>query len=210
MGHSTLRPPRTNPGETLSRDTVFSTLSNERRRYVLQYLRAHPGERVRIRDLATQIAAWENDVSVDDLVYNQRKCVYTSLHQTHLPKMNDFGIVDYDRDRGLITATPLASDLDTYLDGTTDDFPWGPFYLGLSSISLLLVGVAWAGVLPFDGLPPLAYAALVSITFAVVSGVHVALRRPAGRITAFGRRLRTDDAEDGRESANDDRTVGSG
>ena len=90
-------------------------LSNQRRRYVLYYLNHRPGP-VSLRDLAEQIAAWENDCTIDDLEYKQRKRVYTSLHQTHLPKLDEMGIVNYDRDAGTITLADRASDLDAYLE----------------------------------------------------------------------------------------------
>lgn len=166
-------------GERLSRDTIFTTLSNQRRRYVIHYLKQHP-EQVRIRDLAEQIAAWENGVDIAELTYKQRKRVYTSLHQTHLPKMDDCGIVDYDRDRGHITLTPKSTELDMYLEVVSkDDLPWSEFYLGLSAAALALVFVVWAGILPVGVLPPLGYAALIAVVFGVAAGVHTYLNRQA-------------------------------
>ena len=170
MGTS-LETPQADSGETLSKDEIFSTLSNQRRRYALHYLK-HDPEQVRIRDLAEQIAAWENDITVPELTYKQRKRVYTSLHQTHLPKMDDCGIVEYDRDRGLISLAPGAADLDVYLEIVSgDELPWSDFYLGLSAAALLLVAVGWTGILPVS-LPPLGYAAAIAVVFAVTAGVH--------------------------------------
>ncbi|SEO72443.1 hypothetical protein SAMN04487948_104377 [Halogranum amylolyticum] len=158
-------------GEALSKDEIFSTLSNQRRRYVIHYLKHDPSQ-VRIRDLAEQIAAWENDITVEELTYKQRKRVYTSLHQTHLPKMDDCGIVEYDRDRGLISLAPGAADLEVYLEVVSgNDLPWSDFYLGLSAAALLLVAVGWAGILPVD-VPPLGYAAFIALAFGAAAGVH--------------------------------------
>jgi hypothetical protein len=166
-----LETPRSDSGETLSKDEIFSTLSNQRRRYVLHYLK-HDPEQVRIRDLAEQIAAWENDITVVELTYKQRKRVYTSLHQTHLPKMDDCGIVEYDRDRGLISLASGAADLDVYLEIVAgDELPWSDFYLGLSAAALLLVVVGWTGILPV-GIPPLGYAGVIALAFTVTAGVH--------------------------------------
>jgi len=150
-------------------------LSNQRRRYVLYYLNREPGP-VSLRDLAERIAAWENDIDVDELDYKQRKRVYTSLHQTHLPKLDDVGIVDYDRDGGTITLADRANDLDIYLELVGEhDVPWGDFYLGLSAIASLFVLAAWLGVFPF--LPDLALAGGVVVVFAVVAGIHARLAR---------------------------------
>jgi len=78
-------------GGTLSKDLVFTMLSNGRRRHVIHYLKQR-GERVTIRELSRQVAAWENGIETDALDYKQRKRVYTSLHQTHLPKLDDLGV----------------------------------------------------------------------------------------------------------------------
>lgn len=165
------------PDGHLSRDTIFSTLSNQRRRYVIHYLKQHP-EQVRIRDLAEQIAAWENGIEINELTYKQRKRVYTSLHQTHLPKMDDCGIVEYDRDRGHITLTPTSAELDVYLEVVPkDELPWSEFYLGLSAVSLGIVLVVWAGIVPTGVIPPLGYAALIAVVFGVAAGVHTYLTR---------------------------------
>lgn len=166
-----LETPQAQTGESLSKDEIFSTLSNQRRRYVIHYLKHDPTQ-VRIRDLAEQIAAWENDITVGELTYKQRKRVYTSLHQTHLPKMDDCGIVEYDRDRGLISLAPGAADLEVYLEVVSEhELPWSDFYLGLSAAALLLVVVGWAGILPVD-VPPLGYAAFIALAFGAAAGVH--------------------------------------
>ncbi|WP_049936058.1 DUF7344 domain-containing protein [Haloplanus natans] len=147
-------------------------LSNQRRRYVLYYLNRNPGS-VSLRDLAERIAAWENDVDVDDVNYKQRKRVYTSLHQTHLPKLDEAGIVDYDRDEGTITLADRATDLDLYLELVGEhDVPWCDFYLGLSAVASLIILAAWLGVYPFAALPDLALAVGVVGLFAVFAGIH--------------------------------------
>ncbi|WP_251343082.1 DUF7344 domain-containing protein [Haloplanus halophilus] len=163
--------------DRLSKDTIFSMLSNQRRRYVLYYLHRNPGT-VELRDLAERIAAWENDVSVADLNYKQRKRVYTSLHQTHLPKLDEAGIVDYDRDRGTISLADRASELDVYLEVVGEhDVPWCDFYLGLSAVALLFLLAAWLDVFPFSALPDLAFAGVIVILFVVSAGANSYLAR---------------------------------
>lgn len=205
MGNIHLEQPQTDSGESLSKDTIFSTLSNQRRRYVIHYLK-HDPEQVRIRDLAEQVAAWENDITVEELTYKQRKRVYTSLHQTHLPKMNDCGIVEYDRDRGLISIASKAAELDVYLEVVSeDDIPWSHFYLGLSAAALLLVGVAWAGILPV-GVPPLGYAAVIALAFGVTAGVHSYLTRQM-RVGATDTPVEADDSNEGGDGDADERST---
>ncbi|WP_251331114.1 DUF7344 domain-containing protein [Haloplanus pelagicus] len=167
--------------ERLSKDTVFSILSNQRRRYVLSVLHRN-SETVELRDLAERIAAWENDVTVADLDYKQRKRVYTSLHQTHLPKLDEAGIVEYDRDRGTITLADRASELDVYLADVGDrGVPWPDLYLGLSATALLFLVATWLDVFPFSSLPDLAVAGVIVVLFAVVAVVNSYLVR-RGRI----------------------------
>ncbi|MGM0591481.1 MAG: DUF7344 domain-containing protein [Halobacteriota archaeon] len=165
------RPLRT--GETpLSQDTIFSILSNERRRLVIHYLKRHR-ESVRLRDLSTQVAAWENGVDVAELTYKQRKRVYTSLHQTHLPKLYAAGIVDYDRDRGTVRLTDRAADLDLYLEVVSaENVAWSDYYLGLSAVAAILVITAWVGVYPFSLLDDLTYALFITLALAISAALH--------------------------------------
>ncbi|SEA13504.1 hypothetical protein SAMN04488065_2026 [Haloplanus vescus] len=163
--------------EHLSKDTVFSLLSNQRRRYTLQYL-GHHSNAVSLRDLAAQVAAWENDVALDDLEYKQRKRVSTALHQTHLPKLHEAGVVDYDRDAGTVTLADRAADLDAYLELVGEhDVPWCALYLGLSTVAAVCIAAASAGLTPFASLPSLSLAGGLIAAFLVAAGVNARLAR---------------------------------
>jgi hypothetical protein len=163
--------------EQLSVDDVFTVLSNERRRLVLRYMKSHEGP-VRVRDLSHQVAAWENGLSVEELNYKQRKRAYTSLHQTHLPKLDDCGIVDYDRNRGTVELRDRVEELDFYLEVVRpNDIPWSQYYLGLAAVSTALVLARWLDLFPFSLLPDIAYAALIAGALAVSAGVHTYVSR---------------------------------
>ncbi|WP_231741192.1 hypothetical protein [Halorubrum sp. CBA1125] len=115
--------------ESLTPDSVFELLSNHRRRMVLYYLRRNGGS-VGMQELAKQIASMENDVPADELTSQQRKRVYVSLYQTHLPKMAEMDTIDYDKESGIVRLTERADDIDEYL--TTNDrstYPWTFHYL---------------------------------------------------------------------------------
>ena len=170
--------------ERLTKDDIYSMLSNRRRRLVLDYLR-RTGEEVSVRDLSDEVAALENGIDAKEVTYKQRKRVYTSLHQTHLPKLDDVGVVTYDRDRGIISLTPLAAELDSFLaDIGTDDAPrstsWSTYYLGLSALSILLVTLAWTRLFPFSLIPDLGYGLLIGVGFAVSAAVQVYTERVTG------------------------------
>jgi DNA-binding transcriptional ArsR family regulator len=157
--------------DQLTKDTVFSVLSNQRRRQVLRHLRDEP-EGSNIRELSRQIAAWENDVPVEGVTYKQRKRVYTSLHQTHLPKLADARVIDYDRDRGTVHLTEHAATLEEFLtasEGPT--VPWPGIYLAVAAAGVVGTLLAAADLLP-PGVPDVAIAGGIAVAVAVVAGIH--------------------------------------
>lgn len=119
--------------EELSQDTLFSLLSNPRRRFVLQYLNRVDAP-VTLRDLSVEAAAWENETDAENLTDQQRKRVQVSLYQTHIPALEEAGIIEYDSDSGEITLTDRADDLNVYLHGDIEEEPrrWEVYYLGLA------------------------------------------------------------------------------
>lgn len=76
-----------------SADTVFETLSNSRRREIIKCLWDRE-EAITTSRLVDEVAAAENDTDVQSLTYEQRKRVYTTLHQSHLPKLVEEGFVE--------------------------------------------------------------------------------------------------------------------
>lgn len=114
-------PPGTEPGEgdrvtpSLTRDEIFSLLSVERRRQTLEILR-RTDDGTTLSELAEQIAADENDVPVDLVSSDQRKRVYIALYQSHLPKLDDAGVVEFEDNRGSVELAANAIELFPYLD----------------------------------------------------------------------------------------------
>ena len=135
------------PDEKLSRDRVFDILSSPRRRYVLYYLREHGGP-VELTDLAEKLAAWENDTTVADLSPQARKRVYVSLYQTHVPKLQEAGLIDYDSDSGELSTAADDSSVDPYLGSPTTDRPWYLYYLVVTVSSLGFLAAVVVGLLP--------------------------------------------------------------
>ncbi|TKX85634.1 hypothetical protein EXE43_12610 [Halorubrum sp. SS5] len=155
-----------------SRDEVFTALSNARRRNVIKYLKRN-GSEARVRDIAEQLAAWENDVGINEVTYKQRKRVYTALHQSHLPKLSDSGFIDYEADRGLVSLTEDSRQLEMYLEVVSEnDILWSEYYVGLAVVCGLLAAAAWAGTVPFDAVSGYAYAVLFAGIFGVSGLLH--------------------------------------
>ncbi|MFC6725706.1 hypothetical protein ACFQE1_15285, partial [Halobium palmae] len=99
----------------IEKDDLFHVLQNQRRRRVLNYLRTAEGS-VDMRDLAEQVAAWENEKEATAITSEERQRAYIALYQSHLPKLDGMGVVEYDQDRGTVERTALADEFDPYLD----------------------------------------------------------------------------------------------
>jgi len=156
----------------LSRDLVFDVLKNRRRRYALHYLKYHD-ESVKLSDLAEQVAAWENDTTVDSISAAQRKRVYTALYQSHLPKLDDAGIVDYNQNRGVVELSDASDQLDVYLELVSkDDIPWSKYYLGLAIVGMAIVTAAWLRLAPFTMVSDIVWTVLIVVAFTASAAAH--------------------------------------
>ena len=157
--------------EQLSQDLVFDILSSSRRRFVLYYLR-QVDEPVDLTELAEEVAAWENECSVEELTTQQRKRVYVSLYQTHVPKLESVGLVDYDRDSGEVSLTSRAYQLDNYLEESTQRIPWQYFYFALSVISAALLLAVWLEIGIFGTIPIVVAALVITAGFLTSATAH--------------------------------------
>ena len=102
---------------TLAKDDLFHILQNSRRRAVLRYLLAHPKrEQFVMRTVTEAVAAWEHGTPINQLSYQPRQRVYIALYQCHLPKLDQHGLIDYDRERGFIEPTRLIHVVAPYLE----------------------------------------------------------------------------------------------
>jgi len=163
----------TESGGSVSPDDAFDILSNPRRRCILHYLKRNEDRRVGFRELVEYVAAWENDTTVEQLDSDERKRVYTALRQSHIDRMDDVGVIDYDADCDEVTLTEEAREVELYLERVPRrDIPWSEYYLGLSAVGSALVAATWAGAFPFAELSGLTLAAILAAVFAVSAVVH--------------------------------------
>jgi hypothetical protein len=153
---------------------VFETLGNRRRRYVLHFLKQQDVEGpVTIRELSEQLAAWENGVDCTAVEPKQRKRLYTALHQTHLPKMSQLGIVEYDHAGNTVAIGDSLDQFDIYFDlRRTDDIPWSRVYLGIGGVVAAAVLAASLAVWPFALLSGFGYATATAALLIAVGGYH--------------------------------------
>jgi hypothetical protein len=112
---------------------------------VLYYLRKDEGV-VEVRELAEEIAAMENDVEVEELTSQQRKRVYVSLYQTHLPKMAQMNAIQYDKDAGTVQLTDQTNNIDRYLTNSEQrSYPWTFHYAVLAVLSATTIALSVLG-----------------------------------------------------------------
>jgi DNA-binding transcriptional ArsR family regulator len=126
-------------------DRIFHILRNQRRRRILDYLASNPT--TTRSDLAEHVAALENDVSIADLTATQRKRVYVSFHQSHLPALDEAGALAYDRDRGTVERTPRTAVFLTCLDRAREPIDEATRSTRVRDGAVLLSGAVGFGLL---------------------------------------------------------------
>ena len=163
----------TEPTTDISEDELFDVLSNQRRRFAVHLLKREEDDSIAIGDMAEQIAAWENGIETTEITGNERKRVYTALQQSHLPKMDKAGVIDFNKNRGVVEPMPAMTDVDVYMDVVEGrEIPWSDYYLGLSGVAVALVGAVWLGAWPFVLLPEFAWTVAIVVAFAFSAITH--------------------------------------
>lgn len=157
------------------KDELYDLLSNHRRRYVIHFCK-QADDPLTLSDLAELVAAREQDKSVTELTSAERKRVYTSLQQTHLDRLAEAGMIDYDG--RTVELTDEAKTLDVYLDVVPEgSIPWGIYYLGLSILSTVVLSGVWVGFIPTTLIPELGWAAAILVAFLLSSIAQVIQNR---------------------------------
>lgn len=91
-------------------DVFYRSLADRRRRFVLSYLVDTDGRSVAFEELVDAAVRAETDSLAPD-----RRSVAVALHHTHLPMLADRGLVEYDRNRGVVTTTDRTQQVVPYL-----------------------------------------------------------------------------------------------
>ena len=86
-------------------DAFFHALSVFRRRFVIREAAAK--QTVTLSALANDLAVEESPAAstAADITERERKRCYVSLYQTHLPRLDETGLIDYDGDENEVRAT---------------------------------------------------------------------------------------------------------
>lgn len=126
----------------LEEGEIHDILRNDRRREIISFLSQHDG-RTTIRELSEHIATVES--GEEPPPRNVRQSVYVSLHQTHLPKLEALGVVDYDTDSKDIRVRERMTQVEIYMDPSNGTSEWAPIYAGLGVFGVLWVVVGIVG-----------------------------------------------------------------
>lgn len=87
-------------------DRYLRALSDRDRRYLLYYLDEHgSGE---IEEIARYIVARESNRSLSSISEEDSKRMQAKLHHEHLPRLRDYGVIDFDERQGDIRLAATA------------------------------------------------------------------------------------------------------
>ena len=169
--------PEVAPGpddESLAASEIHDVLRNDRRRLVLERLRADGGTET-VADLAERIGAIESGETPPPR--NVRQSVYVSLHQTHLPKLDELEIIEYDPDAKTVTLAENADDVAVYMEVVPQyGISWAEYYLGLGVLGGLSSLAASLGVPVLRSLSPGVIGAALSLVL-IVSALYQLLEQ---------------------------------
>jgi hypothetical protein len=162
---------RTSTG--LTAEEIFDVLRNRRRRLTIHFLREHSTP-VDLRELAEQLAAWENDIQADEVTYDQRRNVQTALKQTHLPLMEASRVVEFYEDPGLVSMGPTMGRVSQQMAVVRQNknFFWSTVYFCIGLFGGLLTGLLFFGIHPINGIKPIWYLAGLTSLITASGGIQ--------------------------------------
>jgi len=167
-------PPRSGTNrKSPSLDEVYHIFGNRRRRYTLHYLKQVDGK-VDFGTMAEQIAAWEQEKPRLEVTSDERKYVYSALQQRHLPKMDDIGLVEFNKRDASVEPTSALAEIDIYAEVVEkDNIPWGMYFPALSAVYLVLLALFGLDVAPLMILSDFEWAVVFVSSFLVSSFIFL-------------------------------------
>jgi hypothetical protein len=96
---------------------------------------------IELGKLAEAVACAEQDTTPEALSPDDRQPVYVSLYQTHVPKLADAGVVEYDDETGLVAPTDALAELTEHFEGydaESTSLSWLDYHVVGCSISVAL------------------------------------------------------------------------
>ena len=160
-------------GEQPSADELYEVFANRRRRYAVHYLQQEE-ERTDFGEMAEQVAAWEYGKPRGEVTSTERKYVYSALQQRHLPKMQEIGLVEFDKRGGTVEPNGVLGDIDVYAEVVGEDnVPWGVYFPALAGVHSVLLALVGFDVAPLTAFSDFEWALLLVFSFLVSSLVFL-------------------------------------
>jgi len=159
----------------LSPVEIHDVLSNERRKMVIDLL-CEERTGISARHLSEYIA--ERETGESPPPRNKRQSAYVSLHQTHLPKLDELGIIEYDQSDKTVTLDDEArQQVSVYMETVPKyGLSWSEYYAGVSVFGLLLVSANAVGVPVIAGVDGVVWATAV-LALVAASAVYQTARQ---------------------------------
>lgn len=104
------------PSSPLSLDRLLDVLATDHRRRVVEHL-SHRGESVSLDSLAAEVASTHDDDSEGDAAH---KSTRIALYHSHLPKLVDSDVIEFDHDSGVVSPGPQLRTASGALDAVED------------------------------------------------------------------------------------------
>lgn len=139
----------------LSDSEIFDILRNSRRRAVISLLQEH-GE-LSVPALTRYVAAGEYGVDMEDLSPEQHKRVYTGLYQCHLPRLDETGIVSFDKESKTVTLEDRSTQVERYLN-RGEETTTAHAEVAVAVLIAAVVSLGTLGVGPLATVPTVAWA----------------------------------------------------
>lgn len=103
-------------------DTVLAICSHEYRRIVLSVLWKRKQWFTR-SDLANAIATYDQARSVSAVPEEHIADIEVDLHHRHLPQLKHIGVIEYERERGMVYRTNRFDQLEPHLEAMIEADP---------------------------------------------------------------------------------------
>ena len=136
--------------DSIQQNELFQLLANRRRRLAIRILSSGPTT-VELNELSIAVAALEKGVDKSDVSYEMKRNVYQTLKRTHIPQLEQSGLVTYDDESHSITVNDNIHRVCLFI--TTSDRgrrPWYHYYLYLSVLAFIFLAGTYTNIYPFS------------------------------------------------------------
>ena len=121
----------------VDKDQIFEILSSSRRRQLLYHLHRRGGA-ADLRDLARDVATAEVEEPIDEDVV---KRLYISLYQTHVPKLEEAGLIHYHQEERRVELTGDVGAIGRVLGTESNDNKRWPLVYALLGLAAIVTVV---------------------------------------------------------------------